>query len=121
MYVLTISPNCYFLQYLCLSRLQLARTFLPPNVAIVMPLHPLQDRVHVPFLVSFQSASVVLIPTTDESTELREYSVQRVASRHEPTIVEVSEEHDKQARFPSVLRSPMTNSFRAGIVCCLAA
>ena len=80
-------------------RLHLARIFLPLNIAVVMPSHPLQDRVYIRFLVSFQSVSVVLIPTIDESTELQEYPVQRVVSRHEPAIVEVPEEHDKQARF----------------------
>ena len=121
MYVLTISPNCCFLQYLCLRRLHLARIFLPMIIAVVMPSHPLQGRVYIRSLVSFQSASVVLIPTTDESTELEEYIVQRVVSRHKPAIVEVPEANDKQARFPSVLRSPMTNGFCAGIICCLAA
>ena len=106
-----------FLQPLCLSRLQLPRILLLLNIAVIMPSHHLQDRVHVRFLVAFQSASVVLIPTTDESTELREYHVQRVVSRHDPGFVEVPEAHDKQARFPSVLRSLMINSFCAGIVC----
>ena len=119
MYVLTISPNCYFLRYLCLRRLHRARIFLPLNIAVVMPSHPLQDRVYIRFLVSLH-ASVILIPTTDESTELEEYLVQRVVFRHEPAIVEVPEANDKQASFPSVLRSPMTNSFCAGIVYCLA-
>jgi len=121
MYVLTISPNCCFLQYLCLRHLHLARIFLPLKIAVVMPSHPLQGRVCIGFLVSFQSASVVLIPTTDKSTELQEYRVQRVVSRHEPSIVEVPEAHVKQASFPSVLRSLITNGFCAGIVCCLAA
>ena len=107
-----------FLHHLCLSDLQLARIPLPLNIAVIMLSHPLQDLVHVRFLVPFLGASVVLIPPTDESTGLQEYTMQRIVSLHEPAIADVPEAHDKQGRFPSVLRSPMTNDFCAGIVCC---
>ena len=110
-----------FLHHPCLSDLQLARIPLPLNIAVIMSSHPLQDLVHVRFLVPFLGASVVLIPPTDESTELQEYTMQRIVSLHDPAIVDVPEAHDKQGRFPSVLRSPTTNDFCAGIACCSAA
>ena len=53
--------NGRLLHPLCLGRLQLLRILLPLNIAVIMPSHPLQDRVHVRFLVPFRSASVALI------------------------------------------------------------